>query len=133
MPQAAHAGSIEFSTNDSDYYEIDGAKSVRFKRGVDIFDVTDLKDTSAAHIRATGLFDSDFSISGEFEQADTNGQVSMLTVFAAGSTGYLRYKPNGSAGWKVAILIQDVEISSEATSLVAATFTCVGNGAVSAV
>jgi len=134
MATAAHAGTIEISTAEGGtYYEIDGIKSVKFARNPDIHDITDLKDTSAAHVRAMGLFDSSFTLSGDSEQGDTNGQVSALTMFAAGSTAYLRFKSNGSAGWRVPVLISNVDIDATIGNMVAFSMTAQGNGAVTAV
>jgi predicted secreted protein len=134
MAVASHTGSIEISTaSDGTFYEVDGIKSVSFTRNPDIHDITDLKDTSAAHVRAVGLFDSGFSISGESEQGDTNGQVSITTLFTAGSDVHVRFKPNGSAGWRVPCKCVSIKIDSSIGSMVQWSAEFQGNGAVVAV
>lgn len=101
MAFAAHASAIEISTDNVTYYEVDGINDASFEVSRDILETTDFKDTSGAKTRIMGLQDTKISMSGDYEDTDTNGQNTIRTRFLAGTTIWVGFKLDGTDGYKV--------------------------------
>lgn len=101
MAFAAHASKIEVSTDGSTWYEVDGINDASFEVTRDILDTTDFKDTSGAKTRIMGLQDTKISMSGDYEDTDTNGQNTIRSRFLAGTSIHIGFKLDGTDGYKV--------------------------------
>ncbi len=132
MALAAHALKVSCADTDVAGDEIDGIKTVDFSASGTMLDVTDFMDTSAAHARILGLKDLTVTVSGDYESADT-GQARLRTNWAAGTTTHFRFLPNGSTGFKCAMIVQDYKIGGELDGIVSFSATLMGNGAIGTV
>lgn len=132
MALAGHAAKITCADSDVAGDEIDGIKNVEFSVNGNMLDTTDFMDTTAVHTRILGLRDLTITMSGDYEASDT-GQARLRTNFAAGTTTWVRWLPNGSAGFKMSGLIQDYKISAGVDGLVEFSCTYVGITAPAAV
>jgi predicted secreted protein len=111
MALAGHAAKITCADTDASGDEIDGIKNVEWSVNGEMLDTTDLMDTTTVHTRILGLRDLTVTLSGDYEASDT-GQARLVTNFAAGTTTWMRWLPNGSAGFKASFKIQDYSISA---------------------
>jgi predicted secreted protein len=132
MALAGNAVKISCADTDVAGDEIDGIQSIDWGEAIELLDTTDTMDTSAAHTRIMGLKDLKVSLSGDYESADT-GQARLVTNGRAGTTTYVRFLPNGSAGFKCACKIENLKVAASFDGKV--TFSCdlVGTGAVGTV
>jgi predicted secreted protein len=116
MAIAAHPGAVHFAATDTTG-EVAGIKSCEMSASGDLLDVTDFKDTTGYHVKIQGLKDVQFTVSGNFESADAP-QALIRTSFASGATGYVRYLPDGSTGFKCAVKVADYKITGEVAGVV---------------
>lgn len=110
MALAGHAMKISAADSDVAGDEIDGVKSIDWSESGNMLDTTDTMDTTGVHTRILGLRDLTVTMSGDYESADT-GQARLLTNYRAGTTTWLRFLPNGSAGFKVSGKVQDFKVN----------------------
>lgn len=132
MALAGHAMKLSCADSDVAGDEVDGVKSIEFSESGNMLDTTDTMDTTTVHTRILGLRDLTITISGDYESADT-GQARLLTNFRAGTTTWVRYLPNGTAGFKVSGKVQDFKISGGVDGTVEFSCTFVGITAPAAV
>ena len=105
MALAGHPLTFSVSSDDSAYSEVDGINDHNFDYMRELLDTTDFKDTSGGRTRMAGLTDGSIEISGDYEASDT-GQALIRTQFASGSVLYSKMLWNGSAGHKVACIVE---------------------------
>lgn len=132
MALAGHAVKVSCADSDVAGDEIDGINNIDWGPSADLLETTDFMDTTAARTRLLGLKDLQVTVSGDYEASDT-GQARLRTNQAAGTTTYVRFLPNGSAGFKCAMLVQDFSISASFDGKVEFSATLVGNGAIGTV
>lgn len=132
MALAGHASKLSCADTDVAGDEIDGLKSVEWSVNGNMLDTTDMMDTTTVHTRILGLRDLTVTGSGDYESGDT-GQARLVTNFAAGTTTWFRWLPNGTTGFKVSAKIQDYKISAGFDGTVEFSFTAVAITAPAAV
>lgn len=96
--------------------EVDGINNVTYSPNVDLLDVTDFKDTSAAKLKLAGLKDGTISISGDLEMSDAP-QALIRTNAGDGVSGWAscHFNPSGATGSKGFIVeckVESFEISA---------------------
>lgn len=138
MANAAHPLAVKVSATDASYQEVDGINSVKYGPSRTMLETTDFKDTSAAKTRMAGLKDGTIELSGDLEEADTNGQNIIRTAFDNGTDCWVQieFVPGasaGSKGYKVKGLVESHEISAEPDGKVTWSATIQFNGAPAAV
>lgn len=81
--------------------EVNGLNSVGYSPKVDLLDVTDFQDTSAAHLKLAALTDGGITLAGDLEMADAP-QTLLRTSWASGASVWVScyFNPSGSAGTK---------------------------------
>lgn len=112
MAIAAHPTVIEVSTDNITFNEIDGINDYDFDLARDVLETTDFKDTSGGHTRILGLQDVPVSISGDYEGSDTNGQNVLRTALVNGTSVWIGFLFNGSAGYKVEAYVSTFKINA---------------------
>jgi predicted secreted protein len=132
MALAGHAVKVSCADSDIAGDEIDGINSIDWGPSADLLETTDFADTTAARTKLLGLKDLQVTVSGDYEASDT-GQSRLRTNWAAGTTTYVRFLPNGTAGFKCAMLVQDFTISASFDGKVEFSATLMGNGAIGTV
>ena len=83
--------------------KINGVDNSTFNRLCDILEITQFGDSYKN--RMAGLKDTSISISGNFDPADTNGQL----VLEPGDFVWVQVLPNGSTGKKVKMIVENFE------------------------
>lgn len=132
MAIAANGAAISSSSDDTTYVVIDGLNDATFSRMADLLDVTDFADTSGTKQRIYGLKDASFSLSGDLEASDT-GYAKLETAYGSGATVYIKYLPNGTAGWKVGCKVESIEVSGSVDGKAEVSISLQATGAVTAV
>lgn len=131
MAIAAHPAAVEVATTLAGVYsEIDGINDFSFTPSRDTLDTTDFADTSGAHLRLMGLQDTSISISGDYEAADTNGQVVLRDAMLNGTSVGLGILFDGTDGLKVLCYVESFEISAGVEDKVEFSCELVSTGAV---
>lgn len=130
MAFAAHISKVEYSADNITFNEIDGIKDASFEVSRDVLDTTDFKDSSGARTRIVGLQDTSISISGDYEDTDTNGQVALRSAFIAGTSFYIGFKFDGTDGYKVQCYCSSFSITPTVDGLVEFEAELVSTGAV---
>lgn len=131
MALAGHAVKVSCADTDVAGDEIDGIKSIDWGPSANLIETTDFADTSGARTRLAGLKDLSVTLSGDYEASDT-GQARLRTNWPSTGT-YVRFLPNGTAGFKCLMLVQDFKIAGEVDGVVQFSATLVGNGAIGTV
>lgn len=132
MALAGHPLAFSVSSDDSTYSEVDGINDANWDQVRDLLETTDFKDTSGAKTRIAGLSDGSIECSGDYESADT-GQALIRSSFASGATIYCKLLWNGSAGHKVACIVESWKNSVSFDGKVEFSASIKFNGAVSSV
>lgn len=81
--------------------EVDGINQVGYSPKIDLLDVTDFKDTSAAKLKLAALLDGQISLQGDLEMADAPQQL-LRSSFLTGASVWIScyFNPAGAAGSK---------------------------------
>lgn len=108
--------------------EVDGIRQVGFAPKRNLLDVTDFKDTEECMRRLAGLKDSTVTVSGDFEPADAP-QLLIRTSCDNGSDIWATFLPNGTAGYKVQMLVESYNVDSQKDGKAEFSATFQGNGA----
>ncbi len=133
MALAGHSVKVSCADSDVAGDEIDGIQSVDWGPSADLIETTDFADATGARTRAVlGLKDLTVTVSGQYEASDT-GQARLRTNWAAGTTTYVRFLPNGTAGFKCAMMIREFSISASYDGAVEFSATLEGTGAIGSV
>jgi predicted secreted protein len=132
MALAGHAIKVSCADTDVAGDEIDGIKNIDWGPAANLIETTDFMDTSGARTRLLGLKDLNVSVSGDYEASDA-GQARLRTNFAAGTTTYVRFLPNGTVGFKCATLVSEFKITGEVDGVIQFSATLLGNGAIGTV
>lgn len=111
MPFAAHITKVEISPDNITYTEVDGINDASFETSRDVLETTDFKDTSGAKTRIVGLQECSVSMSGDYEDTDTNGQNIIRSFFLAGTSLYVGFKFDGVDGYKSQFLVSSFSIT----------------------
>jgi predicted secreted protein len=82
---------------------INGVDSSTFNRLCDILEITAFGDEYKA--RMAGLKDTNLSLSGNYDPADTNGQMAL----EPGDYVWVQVLPNGTTGKKVKMIVENFE------------------------
>jgi len=108
---AGHSAKISNALTDIAGDELDGVKSIDWGDAADLIDTTDFADTSGSRVRGLlGLQDLTVTISGDYTGG--TAQARFFTVKAAGTLVYVRFLPNGSTGFKAAMKVESIKLSS---------------------
>lgn len=102
MPTSGITTTVEVSTDDSTYYDVDGTDTVSEDRTRMKLMSTDFAQSGVAENSFAGLSSGNFQASGAWEGSDTNGQVAVRTAQSDGSTLYVRVLYDGTIGSKAA-------------------------------
>ena len=87
------------------YNVVAGVRSAKMTRNGQTVDVSTLTDNDI--VRLQGIKDAKYEISGNFEGADTNGQVAIRNALETDSEIWLQFLPDGVAGWKQQVKIAE--------------------------
>lgn len=116
MAIAGHPGAIHYAATDTTG-ESTALNTIEMSVNGELIDVTTFSDTSGFHLYVQALKDVTFSVSGFYDSSDT-AQALMITHAGNGTTGYIRYLPNGSTGFKCAVKVQDYKVGADVTGAV---------------
>ena len=108
--------------------EVDGVTDVSGSLSKTMHDTTDLKDTSGAHTRMSGLEDATFSLSCQFEQSDAP-QALIRSSYESGATIYLTDLPDGTNGYTFPCLVESIDHSGAVDGVNEVSYSFVLNGA----
>lgn len=100
---------VEVSSDDTTYNGVGGANSHTFSRTFNELDAVDFSDTGENII--LGLKNTDASISGNYDDADT-GQALIETQFNAGNTIYVRVTNSNGTQFKSEFYCTSFEYTS---------------------
>lgn len=112
MAAAAHVAVVSVSTDDVSYNEVDGLNDASLQRMLELLDTTDFKDTSGEKTLTPGLGDGSVSLSGDYEPADTNGQVVLRTAGTGKSLVYVKVLSDGTNGYKAGFYVESFDIKA---------------------
>jgi predicted secreted protein len=126
MANAAHIGLIYVKTSSPADVEIDGVKQIDPKLMRIILETTDFKG-GAFRTRITGLKDSNISMSGDFEDADT-AFTTVRTAFLAGTTVFVRWLPDGSNGFESEYVVEELSLPGQVEQTAGSSMTFRGTG-----
>lgn len=99
---------VKISTTDGSYAAIDSVDDATMNKLAEILEITALGDTYRNRI--AGIKDTEISISGSYNPADTTGQ----TICVPGNSVWIEYLPNGTAGFKVNAICESFEMKASA-------------------
>jgi len=125
MATAGYLGDIEASTDDSAYNNVGGINNVSWNMSRAQLEVTEFGDDFIDRI--SGLFDVPVTLSGHRKHADT-AQAAIVAAWLSGATIYLRWKPDGTNGFKVPVGVADVQLGQGVGDTAAVTFTFASRG-----
>jgi hypothetical protein len=106
---------VAVSAAGTTFATIDDLNSCQMQLGGTSHDVTKFGDTFVRRLQ--GLSDASYNLAGFFDQADTSGQTIITTAKIARSLIWIMFKPDGSAGWKQQVSVENVNINSTATGI----------------
>lgn len=121
-PTAGGAGS---------YTTVAGIESATFDRDGTNVDVTTLTDADIVRIQA--IKDAKFTLQGNYEGGDTNGQVAIMAAYDADSTLWVQFLPDGSTGWKKEVKVGKISIVGSTKDKQAISIDLEGTGATATV
>lgn len=110
MALAGRLSIVAVGTDGTTFSTVDDLASCQMSWGGTIHDVSKFGDTWLR--RLAGIKDNSFSLGGFYNQADTNGQVVMQNAKISDSQVWVMFKPNGTAGWKQAMLIDSWQVNT---------------------
>ncbi len=128
---AAHAGAFHAASTDTTG-EVSGLDNIDWGPAADVLEITDFADTSAAKKRMLGLKDVTCTVSGHYDSANSPQEL-IRTSWTSGADLYIRWLPNGSAGFKVVVKVSEFKVSAGVGETVKFSATLLGNGAIAAV
>lgn len=100
---------IDVSTNDADYYTVANLKDASMSISGDNQDITDFgKDYI---VRKQALKDVNYSLAGYYDSADTTGQLKIRSALVNDTTLYIKFKVDGTNGWKQIVKVASFEVS----------------------
>ena len=100
--------------------------------GVNI-DVTALGASNGFMSRIQGLLDAKISLAGNYDTADTNGQVALRTAFLAGTTISITVLPNGVNGFTTNAVVTKFAIAADVSKESSLTVDLEGTGGITIV
>lgn len=130
MATAGYQGDIEASTDDSAYNNVGGINNVSFNMQRAMLETTEFGDDFVDRI--SGLFDTPVTLSGHRLHSDT-AQAALVTAFLAGSDIWIRWRPDGTNGFKVKCGVQDMQLGQGVGDTAQVTFTLASRGKPAAV
>lgn len=113
MANAGYTGKMQVSLSDANYNDVDGISSAEFNATAEELETSDFKDQDGAKHRITGLLDGEITIDGDYEPADTNGQVLIRAAFFSRATVYAQRLPDGTNGYKVTTKVTGFKVGGE--------------------
>lgn len=132
MALAGHAVKVSCADTDVAGDEIDGINNIDWGPAANLLETTDFADTTGARTRILGLKDLQVTVSGQYEAADT-GQARLRTNWASGASVFVRFLPNGTAGFKCEMKVQDFKITASFDGVVEFSATLQGTGSIGTV
>jgi hypothetical protein len=130
MATAGYQGDIEVSADDSTYNSVGGINTVGFNMGRAQLEVTEFGDDFIDRI--SGLFDTPVTLGGHRIHADA-GQAALVAAFLAGSDIWVRWKPDGTNGFKVKCGVADMPLGNGVGDAAQVSFTLASRGKPAAV
>lgn len=109
---AGFSGKIQFSVDDSTYYDVAGMNSASYDIGRGKIEITAFGDTAPNAIAGLKTFKGEAS--GYYSDADTNGQVALLSAMLNGTDAYIKCLPDGTNGYKAKVIITSAKSSASA-------------------
>jgi predicted secreted protein len=114
---AAHVAVVSIATTVGGTYSVlSGAKSASMPRDTDMLDTTAFDD-GADRTFIPGLRNGTLDLSGRYESADT-AYGHIKDAFANQTSIFVKWLPNGTAGFRAEYYVQSLEISGEVEGLV---------------
>lgn len=110
MALAGHGVVVRCADTDIAGDAIDGIKQIDWGRSADLLDTTDFADGQDRERGLVGIRDLEISLSGDYEASDT-GQARLRTNFESGAAVWVRFLPNGTAGFKAPFKVGDFKIN----------------------
>lgn len=90
---------------------VGGLKSIDFGRARELLETTSFaSNTAGERAFIAGLKNVDISTSGDYDSANTP-QGRLVTAYDAGSSVWIQYAPNGTAGWKVECKVESFNLA----------------------
>lgn len=131
MALAGHAATCHYAATDTTG-EMTSINNVEMSVDGGLIDVTTMQDASGYHVQLQGLKDVTFTLSGFYDSTDS-AQALIITHAGAGTTGYFRWLPNGSAGFKCAVKVADYKVGGEVAGAISFSATLKATGALGTV
>lgn len=119
------------TTSSGSYTTVAGIESATFDRDGQNVDVTTLTDADIVRIQA--MKDAKFTLSGNYEGGDTNGQVAILSAYENDTGLFIEFLPDGSTGWKKEVKVSKFSLSAATKDKQAVSIELEGSGATSSV
>jgi predicted secreted protein len=112
------------------YTLVAGAKNATMTQNGQTLDVSAFG--AAAVEKILGLRDATYSLSGNYEGGDTNGQVAIRSALAD-TTLWIQFLPDGTTGFKQEVKVASFDITAAVDGIVEFTANLEGSGAIAAV
>lgn len=129
---AAHNAVISIATTvGGTYSTLSGAKSASFPRDTDMLDTTAFDD-GADRTFIPGLRNGTLDLSGRYESADT-AYGHIKDAFDNQTSIFVKWLPNGTAGFRAEYYVQSLSIDGEVDGLVEVSITLQKTGAVTVI
>jgi predicted secreted protein len=112
MALAGHGVVVRSADTDATGDIVDGVTNIEWNYSAELLETTDFADGQDRERPLQGLRDLQVTLSGDLETADA-GQARLRTNHLSGAVVWLRFLPNGSAGYKAPFKISEFSISAE--------------------
>lgn len=113
------------------YNDVTGMKSISMNQSGENLDVTTMTASYIARIQ--GLKDATYSLSGNWEPTDTNGQVAIRNAWLNDSELWVQILPDGSTGFKQQVRVSAFTIEIAVDGVASVSIELEGTGAIAAV
>jgi hypothetical protein len=122
-PSAGYAAVVAYSADDGTYANILHLNAAQAKPMLEMLDTTSFDD-GGDKSRIAGLREFDpGTISGDYDSADTGGQVALRAAILARTPFYLKVLPDGSTGFKCKMIGESYEIGAKVGDKTSFSFT----------
>lgn len=111
MALAGHTTVVRSADTDAAGDIVDGVNNIEWNYSAELLETTDFADGQDRERALQGLKDVQVTLSGDLETADT-GQARLRTNHLSGAVVWLRFLPNGTAGYKAPFKVQDFNITA---------------------
>jgi predicted secreted protein len=134
MAQAGKSSLVKVSTvagGAGAYNTVAGVKSASMNQSGQNLDITVLPASFVARLQ--GLKDASYSLSGNWESTDTNGQIAIRNAWLNDTVLWIQFLPDGSTGFKQEVKVSAFNLETSVEGITSFSIELEGTGAIAAV